>query len=114
MDRLAMIIPEGGGPTAVLACGYYLALDTMKVLRRLNKRIPDDVSLVSFDDSKSAGLLDPPLTVVKQPLEDMGALAYDRVVQLARGENALPQISRLPTSLIRRESAGPPPGSRES
>jgi DNA-binding LacI/PurR family transcriptional regulator len=109
MQDLAALVSRPNGPTAVLACGYYIALDVIRTVKELGKRIPQDVSLISFDDTKSAAMLNPPLTVVRQPLEEMGSLAYERIVQLAAGGSCLPRIDRLSMSLICRESTAPPP-----
>jgi LacI family transcriptional regulator len=94
-------------PTAVIACGYYLALEVMTLLQQMDLCIPKDVSLVGFDDPKSASLLNPPLTTVRQPLEEMGARAYQHVIRLVDGQEPTPRIALLPTTLIVRESTGP-------
>jgi LacI family transcriptional regulator len=92
-------------PTAIIACSYYLALDVMVLLRRIPLRISQDVSLVGFDDPKSACLLNPSLTTIHQPLEEMAARAYQRIVQLIDGVTPTPTVELLPTSLIVRESS---------
>ncbi len=107
MGRLTESLRGSQRPTAILACGYYLSLDVMTVLQRLNLRIPRDISLAGFDDPKSASLLNPPLTTVRQPLEEMGARAYERMVQLIEGGTPTPCLDLLPTSLILRASTGP-------
>ncbi len=107
MGQLTKLLRSPERPSAIVACEYYLALDVMVLLRRMNLKIPADVSLVGFDDPKSASLLNPPLTTVHQPLEEMGARAYQRVVQLINGETPSPRVEFLPTSLVVRESTGP-------
>ena len=73
----------------------------------MSLRIGHDVSLIGFDDPKSASLLDPPLTAVQQPLDEMGARAYQRILQMINGEPAASRLELLPASLIVRESTGP-------
>lgn len=107
MAQLTRILRAAERPTAILACGYYLSLDVMILLRRMALKIGRDVSLIGFDDPKSASLLDPPLTAVQQPLEEMGARAYQRIVSMISGHNPSPRIELLPTSLAIRESTGP-------
>jgi DNA-binding LacI/PurR family transcriptional regulator len=107
MAQLMKLMRSPERPTAILACGYYLALDVMILLRRMSMRIGRDVSLIGFDDPKSASLLDPPLTAVQQPLDEMGARAYRRILQMINGESPSPRIELLPTSLIVRDSTGP-------
>jgi DNA-binding LacI/PurR family transcriptional regulator len=102
--RLTELMRSNRRPTAIVACGYYLALDVVELARRLEMRIPQDLSLIGFDDPRSAGLIDPPLTTVRQPLQQMGARAYARIVQLVHGEKPTPSVDVLPTSLIVRQS----------
>ncbi len=107
LDRLGRSIRSRHRPTAVIACGYYLALESMTLFQQMDLRIPKDISLVGFDDPKSASLLNPPLTTVRQPLEEMGSRAYQHVVALINGEQPPAQVELLPTTLIVRESTGP-------
>ncbi len=111
MGRLVEVMrqPLADRPTAVLACGYYLALDVMSAMRELGIHIPRDLSLIGFDDTRSAALLHPPLSTVRQPLEEMGRRAYTRLMDLLAGRRPLPRIDMVPTSLVLRESAGPAP-----
>lgn len=107
LDRLSLAIRGRIRPTAVMACGYYLALEVMTLLQQMDLRIPRDISLVGFDDPKSANLLNPPLTTVAQPLEEMGKAAYDRIARLVQGETVQPRVMLLPTRLVVRDSTGP-------
>jgi len=107
VHRLTELMQNGRRPTAIIACGYYLALDVIELAKQIGLRIPDDLSLIGFDDPRSAALIDPPLTTVRQPLEQMGMRAYERIVQLVQGEESSPCMNVLPTSLLIRESTGP-------
>jgi len=91
-------------PTAIVAAGFLLALEVMEIARHLGLRIPQDLSLVGFDDPRSAALLNPPLTTVRQPLEKMAAAAMEKMMALIRGEDPQPRIQYLPTRLVIRES----------
>jgi DNA-binding LacI/PurR family transcriptional regulator len=104
LERLQQAMKEPQPPTAVIACGYYLALDVMALFRDIGLGIPSDVSLVGFDDPKSASLLDPPLTTVRQPLKEMGRRAYECIAQLISGERMNRLVEMLPTQLIVRQS----------
>lgn len=93
-------------PTAIVAGGYYLALSAMQVVQQGGLRIPEDVSIVGFDDPPSAPLLFPPLTTVQQPLIEMAGLAFTMVGR----ESGLPGRTdsvTLPTRLVVRDSTGP-------
>ena len=63
---------SGNLPTAIFASDYLMALTTLKVLRRHGLRVPEDISLVSFDDPLSAAHLTPALTTVRQPVYPLG------------------------------------------
>ncbi|HLV80803.1 MAG TPA: substrate-binding domain-containing protein, partial [Chthonomonadaceae bacterium] len=96
-------------PTAFFCAGYYTALETIDVIRAEGLRIPEDISLVAFDDPVSARHLTPPLTTVSQPLDAMGCLAMEKLLQwLTRGETP-PRQDILPTQLVVRGSTQPPP-----
>ncbi|MBN1491857.1 MAG: GntR family transcriptional regulator [Phycisphaerae bacterium] len=103
-NRLSRLLDADLRPTAIIASGYHLALDVMEIAGLAGLRIPRDLSLVGFDDPKSASLLNPPLTTVRQPLEQMGQLAIQRILQLASGTQPRVRQEILPTELIVRAS----------
>ncbi len=67
------------------------------------RSLPADVSVVGFDDVLIAAASDPPLTTIRQPLEEMGRVAADTLIRLTRGET-VEHDHVLPTTLVRRES----------
>ena len=69
--------------------------------------IPDDISLVGFDDMPLGSLLTPPLSAVRQPVEQLGRLGFQTLFSLLKGET-VPALQRLPVQLIRRHSIGAP------
>jgi DNA-binding LacI/PurR family transcriptional regulator len=98
-------------PTAIFACDYLMTLATLRVLRRHGLRVPEDMSVVSFDDPVSAAHLTPPLTTVRQPVARLGQIAAQRLLQSLQGTagaNSLHGAEILPTELIIRESTAPP------
>jgi LacI family transcriptional regulator len=66
--------------------------------------VPTELSVVGFDDVPEAALSDPPLTTVRQPIQQMGAVAVELLVRLLGGEQVEPAHVRLPTQLVRRGS----------
>lgn len=104
MGRLTATLQSRNRPTAIVAGGYYLALEALTLLQELHISVPDAISLVGFDDTKSAALLNPPLTTVRQPLEEMGMRAYQHIARLINGEQVDTRIDLLPTWLIIRSS----------
>ena len=70
--------PRAAWPTAIVAANDLLALGVLLAARERGLRIPDDVSIVGFDDIAYAALSDPPLTTVRQPAREMGAAGGGR------------------------------------
>ena len=105
--HLARRLKGPNRPTAVVAGGFYLALGTMQAIHNAGLSIPKDISLVGFDDPVSAALLNPPLTTVRQPLEDMARRAYEVIFRaMNQGANGM-SFDRLPAELVVRESTSP-------
>ena len=101
-----------GAPTALFASNDVSAFGAVAAVHELRLRVPDDVSVVGFDDIPSAQQVYPPLTTVRQPLYEMGAAATRLLLSLLRGgEAAVPRTS-LPTTLIVRGSTAPVKGGR--
>ncbi|MEU1471584.1 LacI family DNA-binding transcriptional regulator [Streptomyces sp. NPDC005761] len=90
---------------AVFAASDLMAAGARQVLREAGRRIPDDVALIGFDDSAVARHMDPALTSVRQPIEEMGRAMTRVLLEEIAGENTeRPQIV-LPTELVVRDSS---------
>lgn len=107
-DRLRQRLRAPDRPTAFFCGGYYLALDVMRIAREEGLQIPGDLSVVGFDDPVSAALLSPPLTTVRQPLDEMGRLATLMLLQWLRNTEPPRQSVVLPTQLMVRSSTDTP------
>ncbi len=95
-------------PTAILASNDEMAFGAMEAARVNGLRIPDDISVVGFDDIPQASVVHPPLTTVRQPLHEMGRAATQMLLQLIADPQL--QVGRvaLPTELVERQSCCPP------
>ncbi len=95
-------------PTAVVCGNDLQALGVYEAARQARLGVPDDLSVVGFDDLDFTRWCGPPLTTVRQPFEEMGAAAARLVLTLAAGE--VPEQTRveLSTTLVVRGSTGPP------
>jgi LacI family transcriptional regulator len=100
-----LALPEP--PTAIFASSDYLAIGAVTGLREAGISVPEQVSLIGFDDMPFGALLTPPLTAVRQPVDQLGRQGFLTLLQLLNGE-APPAIQRLPVELIRRQSVGAP------
>ncbi|MER5731511.1 LacI family DNA-binding transcriptional regulator [Streptomyces sp. NPDC002138] len=95
-------------PTAVFAGNDLQALGLYEAARELGLRIPEDLSVVGFDDLPLARWVGPPLTTVRQPLTAMAEVAARMVIDLARGARPATLRVDLATSLVVRSSTAPP------
>lgn len=95
-------------PTAIFCANDVTAMRTTAVAREMGLRIPEDVSVVGFDDIPEASLNDPPLTTVRQPLGEMGREAMAMLLDLLAGRER-EQHLRMRTELVVRGTTGPPP-----
>ena len=94
-------------PTAIFAGSDLQAMGVYRALYELGLRVPDDVSVVGFDDIPLAPLLTPALTTIRQPVREMGALATRMLLRLIAGEKLESARVELATSLVVRESSAP-------
>lgn len=81
-----------------------MAVGALRVLEAGGRRVPDDVSMVAFDDTVVAETADPPLTSVRQPFRDMGAKAAEMALDMLDNPSDYPKHVLLPTTLTVRES----------
>jgi len=93
-----------GGPSAMLAAGYYFALDLYAAANKAGRSIPHDLSVISVDDPPSAQHLSPALTTMRQPLEQMGRLAAKTLFDMLHDDRPQQGPVLLRAELIRRQS----------
>jgi len=94
-------------PTAVFCYNNFVTLGALLTLKKLNKKIPKDIAIVGFDEVDWAEVLDPPLTVVSQPVYAIGATAGQLIMQRLLNEGPKDkQKIVLKTELIIRKSCG--------
>lgn len=97
-------------PTAILATNNFIAIGAMRALRDENLRVPEDMSVVAFDDLPAAITIDPFFTVASQPAYEMGQKATE--ILIARLADETPKGQQeiiLPVEIIVRRSSGIPP-----
>jgi LacI family transcriptional regulator len=95
-------------PTAVFAFNDLLAIGVIQAARSRGLRVPEDVSVVGFDDLEFATIVTPPLTTVRQPLAEMGRTAVSMLVRLLENKRFETLHVQLGTRLVVRESTAPP------
>ena len=99
-------------PTAVFAASDQMAMGVYEAVRQRGLRVPEDLSVVGFDDLPQARWTSPPLTTVRQPLSEMGMLAVRTVLRLLNGEHLESAKVELATEVVVRHSTAPPGGAR--
>ncbi|MFN8189193.1 MAG: LacI family DNA-binding transcriptional regulator [Nocardioidaceae bacterium] len=104
-DAMSAALARGPRPAAVICLNDRVAFGVYQAMTDAGLRIPDDLSVVSFDDSELAGWLRPGLTSVALPLFEMGV----RAVETLLASDPMPRLQRVQMALRRRGSVGPPP-----
>ncbi|MFZ4658218.1 MAG: LacI family DNA-binding transcriptional regulator [Caldilineaceae bacterium] len=96
-------------PTAVFTHNDVLAMGALHAIRQAGLTVPGDISVVGYDDITSAAYFVPPLTTVRSPKAELGALAGRTILELVRQKNGQPpQTITLPVELVVRASTALP------
>ena len=100
-------------PTAIIASSDQMATAALETARQRGLRIPEDLSLVSFDNTPIVRFTEPPLAAIDQPIAATISRAVELLIQAAAGE-ALPGTPiNVPAALVERPSIGPAPGAND-
>ncbi|MDF1602413.1 LacI family DNA-binding transcriptional regulator [Nocardioides sp. YIM 152315] len=97
----------GRGATALVCASDPLALGAIKAVRRSGRRVPDDVSVIGYDDSAFMSAVEPPLTTVRQPIEAMGRAAVTALLAQLRGDEPVADELLFEPELVVRRSTRP-------
>jgi LacI family transcriptional regulator len=98
-----------GEPTAVFAANDLSAIGAVNAIVGSGRRVPEDVSVVGFDDLRLARFTTPPLTTIRQPAVEIGERAAQLLLDLAAGRRVRKLRHLLEPELVVRASTGPPP-----
>jgi LacI family transcriptional regulator len=93
-------------PTAVFTANNMMSVGTLLALRDLGLQVPYDIALVGFDDLDWTTLIEPPLTVVRQPVGEIGRSAGERLLARMNGDRSGARRIRLPIEFVVRGSCG--------
>lgn len=93
------------GVTALLCFDNQFAMRILHLLRTLNYRVPEDMSIIGYDDYAFAQFCCPPLTAVRQPIFNLGASAGQYIMNILRDENTPINVSLSPQLIIRKSVA---------
>jgi LacI family transcriptional regulator len=96
-------------PTGIFTTETEATVGALHALRARNLRLLKDVSLIGFDDSPWAAVMEPPLTMIQQPMRELGTVAAQQLIARINGDTSAPMKHVLPSTLIARASDGPVP-----
>jgi len=96
-------------PTALIASDSLIALSVLRTIRDVGLAVPDEVSLATFDDSDWTSVTTPPITVISQPIYDLGAEAARILARRIDGDTGDDRDRVFSATLVHRGSVGPPP-----
>lgn len=102
------ILVRNDGPTAVFCFNDGMAIGVLQTAKRLGRRIPEELSVVGFDDIQFARYTDPPLTTIAQPMRDIGEGTVRLLLEILEGNEIAPVSITLPHTLMVRASTAPP------
>lgn len=105
---MAMLLRGDPRPTAVLCVTDLMAIGAVNAAHAAGLRVPEDVSVVGFDDIPLAAHMDPPLTTVRQESQGLGETAARQLFELLKKKHPAFDTIVMPTTLIVRGSSGPP------
>jgi DNA-binding LacI/PurR family transcriptional regulator len=106
--RAGLRLAREPGCTAVFAANDHMALGLLRALRERGRAVPEDVSVVGFDDIPGAASFSPPLTTVHQDFAEVGRLLVEGVLRQVRTDSAERGTTLVPTHMVIRRSTAPP------
>ena len=103
-----MSLPKDKRPSAVFAANDHMAAGVLVAAHKAGIAVPDDLSIIGFDDSEIAETMWPALTTVRQPLYEFGSVAMEMLIQNSDKNTRIDGETKvLPYALVRRQSTGP-------
>jgi LacI family transcriptional regulator len=107
-EATAKLLASDDPPTAIFAAADMMAIGAIRAAAELGLRVPEDLSVVGFDDIQLAPHVNPPLTTLRQDKLGLGAAAGDALVARIAGDPDRPPLRTLPVELIVRGSTAAP------
>jgi LacI family transcriptional regulator len=107
-EAVQAMIADGKLPTALIASNDDMALAAIETFRNAGIQVPEDISVIGYDDGLAAPLVHPALTTVRVPFFDMASRAVEGLVKLLEGGKPAVESATLPVTLVRRATCGAP------
>lgn len=109
---MSALLRLGKRPTAIVASNDWTAIGALRAIHAAGLRVPEDISVVGFDDIPLVSYTTPPLTTVRMSAADVGATAFQALFSLIGGERLEGDTYQVATRLIVRDSTAKPPARR--
>ncbi len=103
-EAVQKLLTQKNPPTIIFTSNNDMALAVLRTANKLNKNIPDDISLVTVDDSQWLEAIAPGIAVVERPVDELAKLAVEKLIEHINNKNKKPEKIVLPTNLITRGS----------
>ena len=114
-EQLGLLLGSKQAPTAIFAASNVICTELLHFLQARSIRIPQDIALVCFDDFSAATLVTPPVTVIQQPVAELGQKAAAMILQrVHQPQQQFPIEVELKTKLVLRRSCGCTPSDRDA
>jgi DNA-binding LacI/PurR family transcriptional regulator len=103
-NKTLELLQESSLPSAIFACNDMLAVGALQAAKEMKIRVPKELSIISFDNTILSSVTNPPLTTIAQPMEQLGKLAVDLIVENIKEDKQMKQRIVLRPEIIVRES----------
>jgi LacI family transcriptional regulator len=102
------LLSQPNRPTAIFGFNDNVAIGALNAARKLGLRVPEDLSIVGFDDTLMSRVVTPKLTTIRQPLAELGRTGVSLLMRLLEGQRLDALRMELSTTLVVRDSTAPP------
>ncbi len=106
-DQISLLLRTDQAPTALFAASNHVGTEVLHLLQQLKIQVPQEVALICFDDFSAATLVSPPITVVQQPIVELGKRSAERMLERVKANVQIPPSNFILTAkLVIRKSCG--------
>ena len=109
-EQVSRLLREGKTPGAIIVANDQMALGTLRALSEYRLKVPQDVSVIGYDDTEDSACFIPPLTTIKQDFKSLGQTSVERLVTLIHEPHGQPSSQMLPVTLVERNTTAAPNG----
>ena len=102
------LLEKAPRPTAIIASNDQMALAALEVARSLGLSVPEDLSIISFDNTPLVHFTQPPLTAIDQPISATASKAVELIIAAQKGEERPTKLTIISAEIIERGSVAPP------